>query len=234
MCAKLVPAAVVFDAVGTLIHPEPPAAVVYAAVAQQVGSRLSLAEIRVRFRKEFERQEEIDRAAGQRTSEARERQRWRDIVGAVLDDVTDPERCFAELFEHFSRPTAWACTPETRSVLRELAARGHVLDLASNYDRRLQSVVAGMPELQPIQHLIISSEIGYRKPAPEFFIAVCHALQQPPHEILFIGDSLRNDYEGASKAGLRALLFDPQGKASFGVPRIGRLSELLHHAEPRP
>src|SRR5689334_3886912 len=99
--------AVFFDAVGTLIHPEPPAPVVYAEVGRSFGSRLTPAEIAARFRTAFAREDALDLAAGLRTNEERERRRWRHIVGAVLDDVSDAGGCFEELFAHFGRPAAW-------------------------------------------------------------------------------------------------------------------------------
>src|SRR5438132_815361 len=71
--------AVFFDAVGTLIHPDPPAPAVYAEAARRFGSRLDLPAVTTRFRAAFRRQEEIDHAGGLRTDEAREVARWRAI-----------------------------------------------------------------------------------------------------------------------------------------------------------
>jgi putative hydrolase of the HAD superfamily len=210
--------AVFFDAVGTLIHPEPSAATVYAAVARSLGSRLTEAEIAARFRAAFEREEAFDLANGLRTSEERERRRWRHVVAAVLPDVCDGERCFAELFAHFARPDAWRCEPQAAAVLAELGRRGYVLGMASNYDSRLRSVVAGLPELRPLRHLVISSEVGWRKPAPEFFAALCERTGLSPAEILVVGDDRVNDYDGATAAGLRAVLIGGGG---------GDLRELL-------
>ena len=45
-----------------------------------------------------------------------------------------------------------------------------------------------------------------RKPAPEFFAAVCRHTGCQPNRILFIGDDFVNDYEGAHTAGLQASL----------------------------
>jgi putative hydrolase of the HAD superfamily len=219
--------AVVFDAVGTLIFPDPPAPRVYAEVGGRHDSRLSPEVIAQRFAAAFRREEDIDRAAGLRTSEARERERWQYIVAAVLDDVEDPAACFRELFEHFSRPEAWRCDPEATAVLRELARRGYALGLASNYDRRLQGVAEGMPELTPIQRLVISSEVGWRKPSPAFFASLCQNLALSPGQVLFVGDDIANDYEGARAAGLRALLWDPHGRAPAAVERLGRWADLL-------
>jgi putative hydrolase of the HAD superfamily len=152
--------------------------------------------------------------------------RWRHIVAATLDDVTDPAACFAELYAHFARPSAWTCAPHAAEVLTGLAAR-YPLALASNYDRRLRSVAAGLDALGPIAHLVISSEVSWRKPARPFFDAVCAVLGLPPREILFVGDDLVNDYEGARAAGLKAVLYDPQSQATGDVVRVNDLRELL-------
>ena len=65
--------AVYFDAVGTLIHPDPPAPQVYGAIGKKYGSRLPVAEIARRFREAFGEEEAKDRQANWVTSEARNR-----------------------------------------------------------------------------------------------------------------------------------------------------------------
>lgn len=223
----------VFDAVGTVIHPEPAAALVYADIGARFGSRRAVAEIAVRFAAAFREQEERDRAAGWRTSEARERERWRQIVGHVLDDATDSEACFAALFEHFSQPNAWRCNSDAAVTLERLSAQTYTLGLASNYDRRLRRILTGLPQLRPIHHLLISSEIGWRKPAPHFFAILCQTVGQPPDRVLYVGDDLVNDYEGAKGAGLKALLLDPRAKFQGRATTIARLTDLLTSLPPQ-
>src|SRR6516225_266183 len=123
--------AVAFDAVGTLIHPSPSAAEVYTEVGRRFGSNYTIPNVQTRFRRAFARQEELDRCANLRTCEEREIERWRSIVGEVLDDVSDLEACFRELFEHFSKPEAWRCDPDTASTLQALHRRRYLLGLAS-------------------------------------------------------------------------------------------------------
>jgi putative hydrolase of the HAD superfamily len=210
--SRLIPATVrviFFDAVGTLLHPEPAAPQVYAEVGGRHGSRLDPATIADRFRTAFQRQEDLDRATGWQTSEAREMERWRHIVGEVLADATDPEACFRELFTYFSRADSWRCDTDAGRVLRELAHRGYSLGIASNLDQRLRTIVAGIPDFAPIQFLAISSEIGWRKPAPQFFAALCRMTNLDPGQILLVGDDRMNDYEPARAAGMNALLFEP-------------------------
>jgi putative hydrolase of the HAD superfamily len=214
--------AVFFDAVGTLIYPEPPAAEVYAAVGRRFGSSLSTEIIEVRFRNALQREEEADRANGLRTSEARERRRWRRIVAEVLSDV-EPEACFAELFAHFARPDSWRCDPQVEPVLRQLASRGLLLGMASNFDSRLRLIVAGRPELAPLRHLVISSEVGWRKPAPAFFEAAARLAELPPTHILYVGDDRESDFEGARAAGMQSLWYDPRTeKLDSALQRVTR------------
>lgn len=217
--------AVFFDAVGTLLHPVPSAAEVYAQIGRQFGSRRTLAEIGPRFRAAFRQEEALDFQQGLRTSEAREELRWRRIVAAVLDDVIDPEACFQELFAHFARPAAWRCDPDAAVLIQAMAARGLDLGLASNYDQRLHMVVAGFPQLALLRHVIVSAEIGWRKPASEFFAILAERAGCPLEQVLLVGDDRINDYDGARAAGLHALLLDPRDEG-MGTERIERLSEL--------
>jgi putative hydrolase of the HAD superfamily len=216
--------AAVFDAVGTLIHPDPPAAAVYAAAGHRFGSKLGEREIAARFAAAFGRQEAIDRARGLRTDEAREETRWRAIVAEVLDDVTDPEACFRHLYEHFARPSAWRAEPDAGATLARLARRGYRLGIASNFDHRLRRVLAG-GEFRDLP-LVISAEVGWRKPSAAFFAAVSRTLGVEPRQLLYVGDDPENDYERARAAGCGAILFDPRDRARADVPRVRALGAI--------
>jgi putative hydrolase of the HAD superfamily len=212
--------AVFFDAVGTLLHPQPPAAEVYASVGRRWGSGLSQEVVASRFRSAFAREDERDRAAGWHTSEAREVARWRRIVTAVLDDVEDVESCFRELWEHFGRPESWDCDPVVESVLGLLAGRGLAVGIASNFDGRLRRVLAGTTPLRSVWRLVISSEVGWRKPSPSFFAGLRKVTGLAGGEILMVGDDRVNDFDGAKAAGLRALWLDGREVRLADVPHL--------------
>ncbi len=148
------------------------------------------------------------------------------IVRQVLDDVSDFESCFQQLFNHFGEDSAWRTEADVDRVLPELASRGYSLGLASNYDRRLRRVVAGLGALAPVEHLLISSEVGWRKPAAQFFAALARAVALPAEQILYVGDDLINDYDAARAAGLHAILYDPHRAVPSGAARVTRLIEV--------
>jgi putative hydrolase of the HAD superfamily len=211
---------VLFDAVGTLLHPEPAVAVAYHAVGRRFGSRLSPEDIEPRFRAAFARQESIDQAAGHQTDEARERARWQAIVGEVFSDVPDPSDLFTALWEHFAQPRHWAVYPDVAECWRRLAARGLELGLASNFDARLESICRGIEPLSACRWVFASSCIGHRKPSPTFFQAVQQSLRLPADAILLVGDDRHNDFQAARAAGWQAILLDRQSRPDSSTPHV--------------
>jgi putative hydrolase of the HAD superfamily len=218
---------VFFDAVGTLLFPEPSAPAVYAEVAARHGLALTPAEVRTRFVAAYLAEEEADVAAGWATSEGRERERWRRIVTDTLAGVSDPDACYRLLFHHFAQPHAWRPAPDAAATLAALSARGFAVGLGSNYDERLRPVLAGFSELAfPVDRVVISAEVGVRKPGAGFFRRCAAAVGCAVGEVLFVGDDLGNDYEGATAAGMPALLLDPAGRHPSVPHRVARLAEL--------
>lgn len=218
--------AVLFDAVGTLIEPDPPVAPAYEAAGRRYGSALSREEILRRFRAAFARQERLDAAEfGDHTDEPRERRRWQAIVGEVFDDVADAAGLFDDLWRHFAASAHWRLCAGAADCWRRLSERGLKLGIASNFDARLEAVCQGLAPLDQCRRLFISSRLGVRKPNPAFFAAIAERLCLPPERILLAGDDLDNDYLAAEAAGWQSVLVDPAGR--YGVSRrIATLAEL--------
>jgi len=225
--------AVFFDAVGTLLFPNPSAPIIYAQTARQHGLSLSPEEVRTRFIAAYQREEQADSLGDWITSEEREHTRWRAIVTNTLTGVNDPDGCYRYLFDHFASPSAWRVAPDAMQLLDALNSRGLVLGMGSNYDSRLWSVLDGFTELALVRdRVVISAAVGVRKPGAGFFHEVANVAGCKPAEVLFVGDDLDNDYRGATAAGLRAVLLDPHGKHSEIAPRVTRLAEVIKYATP--
>jgi putative hydrolase of the HAD superfamily len=218
--------ALFFDAVGTLIEPDPPAVEIYASVGREHGSDLAAPLIAQRFRDAFQLEEARDEASAWSVSEERERERWRNIVAHVFGDGGGFEEIFADLWQHFSQRGAWRLAEGAGAVLQQLSRRGLVLGLASNFDRRLHAIADAMPELAPLQVRVISSEVGWRKPSPQFFQAMVRAAGHEARQTLYIGDRRDMDHDPARGAGLSALLLDAGAQETPGVRILRSLDEL--------
>ncbi|AGA29448.1 HAD family hydrolase [Singulisphaera acidiphila] len=223
--------AIVLDAVGTLIEPVPTVAEVYASAARRQGVDLDREVVRTRFAQSFRDDENEENLEALATDEPTESIRWRRIVSSVLPELPEPDRAFEELWEHFGRPDSWCCFPDVGPSLALLRAMGLPIAIASNFDGRLRTVLAGLPELAACDpQLIISSEVGYRKPHPAFYQAICECLGQRPETLLMIGDDPENDVLGACRAGLRGVWLDRRGRGNGGSMRgVAGLGDLVAH-----
>ena len=201
--------AVLFDAVGTLLFPDPPVAATYAAAGARFGSNLMLDEIARRFRTAFARQEALDAEQyGHRTSEEREKARWQAIVFEVFDDAGDLPGLFAALWQHFAEPRHWRLHADAAKLWASHGDRGALTCIASNFDGRLAKICHGLPPLDRCRHVFVSSELGVRKPSPDFFRAIEQRLNLHPNQLLLIGDDWHSDYLAAKAAGWQAQFID--------------------------
>ena len=218
---------IILDAVGTLVEPNPSVARVYAAAAHRQGLEVELGVVKGRFREHFRNDEVDDQLGPMVTDEAIEYRRWRRIVGNVLPGLPDPDRAFAELWDHFGHPEAWRCFPDVKLGLRLLRDAGWPIRIASNFDRRLRDVAGGLSDLDGFTDpLIISSEVGYRKPHPRFYAAACASLGLPPERVLCVGDDPENDVLGPERAGLRGALLDREDRCPVGMIGLADLPSL--------
>ncbi|MFO0863475.1 MAG: HAD-IA family hydrolase [Gemmataceae bacterium] len=105
-------------------------------------------------------------------------------------------------------------------LVERLHDRGTPVVVASNFDARLHTVLADHPVRRKLRGVLVSSEIGCRKPAEAFFRKTAAALETVIGDVLFVGDDRRNDYEGARAVGMQACLLNPEGDRA-GSGRVG-------------
>ncbi|MDG3005286.1 HAD family hydrolase [Paludisphaera mucosa] len=218
---------IVLDAVGTLIKPTPSVSEAYTEAAARQGVELAPELVRGRFHAAF-RGDLVQGADGVlSTDEGVERRRWRAIVARVLPEAPDPDRAFDELWDHFGRPESWRAFPDSAPAVEAIREAGMRVCIGSNFDGRLHRVVAGLPELADVvEAIVVSSEVGYRKPHAAFFRAACERMGLPPDRVLSVGDDLENDVHGARRAGLSALFLSRRGEGVDDVPSVTDLTAL--------
>jgi putative hydrolase of the HAD superfamily len=121
--------------------------------------------------------------------------------------------------------------PDALQVLSWLGTHGIKRALCSNAPfppemMRRQVDTNGISEV--VDAVVFSSEVGRRKPAPEVYMSALNAIGVEPRHSLFVGDRVREDYEGPRAMGMRAVLFTAhaEGLPPDGIPTIASLSEL--------
>jgi HAD superfamily hydrolase (TIGR01549 family) len=79
-----------------------------------------------------------------------------------------------------------------------------------------------------VDAVVFSSDVGRRKPAPELYQAALDAIGTEPEQTLFVGDRVREDYEGPRAIGMRAVIVTAhaEDEPRDGVPTISSLAEL--------
>ena len=134
--------------------------------------------------------------------------------------------------------------PGTKELLEELAGR-YPLGMLTNFTHppAVREIIDRM-ELSPFfQTVLVSGELGYRKPHPSVFARLVGELGVPAEQILFVGDDLEADVQGARDAGLQPVLTTCVQDANLpaaqtplspaqtdyppDVPRISRWQDLL-------
>jgi putative hydrolase of the HAD superfamily len=79
--------------------------------------------------------------------------------------------------------------------------------------------------------IVLSEELGIRKPDPAIFWHAAELLDVAPGDCLYIGDSYDNDVVGAKRSGMHVCWFNPAGEAASGEVKpdleIRTLEEIL-------
>ena len=150
--------------------------------------------------------------------------------GPRIDD------CAREIYAEWAACQHFELYDEVPAVLRELAAAGMRIGLISNSHRCLASFESHFELQGLISATVSSSEHGFMKPHPSIFSAALQLVNVAAGDAVMVGDSVRQDVEGALRAGMRAVLLNRGDRPApreadlraQGVPIIRSLRDLPH------
>jgi putative hydrolase of the HAD superfamily len=204
------PVAATLDAAGTLIRPARPVGETYAETAARHGTEISAQALMQAFRAVFPRMPPLAFPLVEpHELDLLERGWWRRLVREVLatcDATVEPfDAFFTDLYQAFARPDAWAPYPEVPAALEALRAAGIRLAVVSNFDSRLEPILAGLGLDRHVEAVVYSTRAGAAKPDPRLFHAALALLGVEPRDAVHVGDSIEADYEGAETAGLTGI-----------------------------
>ena len=108
-----------------------------------------------------------------------------------------------------------ASVPPHHRPLLERLARNHCLAVVSNFD--YSPTALGILEAAGVRDLftaiVVSDEVGWRKPRPDIFHEALRRAGVEPHATLFVGDRIDIDVAGAHAVGMDAAWINPGREA---------------------
>lgn len=96
----------------------------------------------------------------------------------------------------------------THALLEALRSRGFKLGLVSNTASPkwlLEPILERQGIAERVDEVVLSSEVGKRKPHPAIFEAALRRLEVDARDTLFVGDRLDADVLGASRVGMKTV-----------------------------
>ena len=211
--------AVTFDAGGTLIEPWPSVGEVYASVAREFGIDCSAARLNAQF----------VNAWTTRTSFKYSRDEWHDVVRHSFLGISEvSQQLFDAIYDRFAQSDAWLIYDDVIPCLQSLESAGLKLAVVSNWDDRLIPLLDKLGLATYFDEIIVSAVHGAHKPDPSIFDLAAEKLGVPISRLLHVGDSLREDVNGALSSGASALRIRRSGiEGKFDLESLTAVSQLI-------
>jgi putative hydrolase of the HAD superfamily len=213
--------AVLLDALGTLMHFEPPAPLLRERLGGAVSEEVAEAAIRAEIAYYRAHLDEGRDAASLADLRRRCAEAMRPVLGLDLDTDALTDALLGSLRFH--------AYPDAAPALAALRARGLRTVVVSNWDHSLHERLAETGLAPLVDGAIASAELGSAKPDGEIFTHALALAGATADTAVHVGDSPDADVAGALAAGIQAVLVARDGQAPAvpdGVPVIRSLAEL--------
>lgn len=157
-----------------------------------------------------------------------------ELLGKDIDAFSPdfPERLARSHMENLQ--SALEIRPENYQFLEWASRKEYRLAMISNWDYAptLYYCLDRYGVRDMFEAVVVSDEVGWRKPHPHIFEHAFKELRIPPVEALFVGDRLEIDVDGAAGSGMDAAWIDTgqqEWSPEHATPRfrIGSLPELV-------
>ncbi len=227
--------AILLDCWGTILHApslmtRDSAIEAFHRTLRELGYEADFKNFREAYLREAERQH---READSDYRELDYVERLRRVLEAIgLEE--DAKRLAEEIWRRYldEWPRQSRLDPEAPRLLRRLR-EAYKLALVTNFPDlpTAHRVFDTLNLWEYFDAILVSAEVGYRKPSPIIFQKALEMLGVKPQEAVMVGDTLEADVEGARKLGVKTILIDPErarkGESLKGVDAIiGSLREL--------
>jgi 2-haloalkanoic acid dehalogenase type II len=218
--------AVTIDALGTLVHMQPPGPHLREELRARAGVEVSEEQATAGFAAEIRYYLAHHLEGG----DAESLDRLRDRCAGVLRDALGIEQVeLGAVREAMLAALHFEAFADAAPALEELRSRDVRVVAASNWDSSLPQVLERTGLAGLLDGVVSSAAAGAAKPDARLFQAALELAQVAPEQALHVGDRPENDIDGARAVGMRAALIAREGEPPplpDGVPVIATLAEL--------
>ncbi|XP_074067225.1 haloacid dehalogenase-like hydrolase domain-containing protein 3 [Macrotis lagotis] len=233
-----------WDVKDTLLRLRYPVGEEYAAQARAHGLKVEAAALGSAFHQAYKAQNQKFPNYGL-SQGLTSRQWWLDVVlqtfhlaGVQNSDVIDT--IANQLYNDFSKSETWQMLEGAESTLKKCRERGLRLGVVSNFDRRLEDILAHCGLRKHFDFILTSEAAGWAKPDPRIFRQALRLADIEPTKAAHVGDHYLNDYQAPREVGMHSFLLmgtksqDPFPKTvpkEHILPSLSYILVALNHLE---
>jgi putative hydrolase of the HAD superfamily len=218
------PAAILFDALGTLVALEPPAPLLRVELTRRFGLEVSEGQAERAIAAEIAYyRAHLDDGRDCKGLQALRRA----CAGVLRSQLPAAELELDPLLDALLASLRFTTFADVRPALVAARSRGQRLVVVSNWDVSLHGVLRALGLEPLLDGILTSAGVGARKPASVIFEEALAVAGAAPDEAIHVGDSLDEDVAGARSAGIEPVLVRrAPGPTIPGVRTISNLGEL--------
>ncbi len=154
---------------------------------------------------------------------------WRGIFGLTWPDRPD---LADEMYQWLRQDRFDRLFADAVPALQALRDLGMPMGVLSNFASRLETQLGIWGVRGYFDFVIVSSVVGMAKPDPRIFGLAASKAGHPAHRLLYVGDHVGDDIEGARGAGLDAVLIDRWDRQPEALcSRISSLTDLVDYIQ---
>ncbi len=147
--------------------------------------------------------------------------------GRAREDATELALSFRRASTEKLRLFPEVC--EMLTALREAGAGVYLLSNAQSCFTRAELDALGLTSL--FDGIIISSEVGVKKPSADIFRIAFERFGLSPEECIYVGNDMRDDVLGATGAGIRSVYIPTEQSGKYDDPLPEPTHRVRDHAE---
>jgi putative hydrolase of the HAD superfamily len=212
---------VFFDAANTLLHLKRSVREIYAEFASKHGEYINPQSLKTPLKQVWQDMtnkyhDNKDMRYGVDVESSK--MWWREFVGRVLKQARfngDIGVFFDELYYYFGSAEPWEVYDDAIETINKLKILGYKSGIISNWDHRLKGLLKDIGLDKLMDHIIISSFVGYEKPDRRIFEYALTESKTLPEDAYHIGDSFQEDIVGALNVGINPIFI--KRDKEFGI-----------------